>query len=76
MPLGKVNYNTYDTGNRGLHCAVERDRLPVSAGDIGRTFYTVCRKSATQTIAWTLRHVRRDFSTFCEVREQLILYGW
>lgn len=71
VPLGfEVLINA---GNRRFHGTVKSDRLPVSTGEIGRTVYTVCRKAATHTIAWTLHHVRGDFSTFCEVREHLIL---
>lgn len=54
-----------NTGNRRFDCAVKSDRLPIDTGEIGLALYTVCGKSATQTIAWTLRHIRWDIGTFC-----------
>lgn len=53
-----------NTGNRRFDGAVKGDGLPIDTGEICLTFYTVCRKSATQTITWTLHHIRWNISTF------------
>jgi len=54
-----------NTGDGRFDRAVKGDRLAIDTGEICLAFYTVCRKSATQTITWTLHHIRWDISTFC-----------